>query len=75
MTIGRKSFEEVQIKLKEDTSYLDRMDRDELYNLAEELIEENNELKGNYYPNLAIMIIIIFAFTVGLLLGIFGGNF
>lgn len=32
--------------VKEDISYLDKMDKHEIYNLAEELIHENNELKA-----------------------------
>lgn len=57
------------------TPNLDQMNRQELHYLAKELIEENEELKGNYYPNIVIMILIIVSFTVGLLLGVFGRNF
>lgn len=61
--------------MDKDTPNLDQMDRQELHYLAKELIKENEELKGNYYPNIVIMILIIVSFAIGLLLGVFGRNF
>jgi len=56
--------------LTEDKSYLDKMDQDEIYNLAEELIDENNELKDRF-SNLAVTMIAVVFFFLGFILGIF----